>query len=118
MEKDAMDAIVRYGEHERCEWLVLVVEDEGRLPIELMYFDLQVRAAGCRRDERGDLPGAVERRLKVANAFDAPASRPTICDHQRAHPIRDALRPPRARVAVVFIGMPPATRPMRSSRDP
>src|SRR5262245_36156207 len=83
VEKDAMNAIVRHGEQERCEWLVLVVEDERRLAIELVYFELQGRAAGRRRDKGGDLSGALERRLKVANGPATPAFGPAVRDHHR-----------------------------------
>src|SRR5215510_3874868 len=83
VEKDAMDSVICDSEQERCEWRLLVVEDDRRLAIELVYFSLQVRAAGCRRNERGYLPSALERRLKVANAADTPASGPAIRDHHR-----------------------------------
>src|SRR5262249_23103382 len=83
VEKDAMDTVICDSEQERCEWRLLVVEDDRRLAIELVYFSLQVRAAGCRRNERGYLPSALERRPKVANAADTPASGPTIRDHHR-----------------------------------
>jgi head-tail adaptor len=45
VKKDAMDAVVSDGQEERCEWCVLVVEDERRLSIELVHFDFQIRAA-------------------------------------------------------------------------
>jgi hypothetical protein len=69
-----VDAIVfRNGEQECCKWRASVVEDERRLAIQLVYLGLQIRVAGCGRDERGDPPGALKRLPKITNSSDAPA---------------------------------------------
>jgi hypothetical protein len=83
VEKDAVDAVVRDGEQERCEGRVLLVEDQRRLTIEFVYFDCQIRAASRRHDERGDLCGALQRCPKVTNTCDAPASGTAIRNHHR-----------------------------------
>jgi DNA-binding transcriptional regulator YhcF (GntR family) len=81
MEVDAMDAIVRDREQERREWRASFVEDKRGLAIELVHFGFQVRAAGCRRHERGNPPCPMQRLLKIANSSGAPAFRASIRDH-------------------------------------
>ena len=68
VEEDPVDTAVRDGEQQRRERVVLVVEDERRLAVELVYFGLEIDAARCRSDERGDPRGARERCRQVTNA--------------------------------------------------
>jgi hypothetical protein len=82
MEEDAVDPIVfRDGQQERCERRASVIEHERRLAIELVYFGLEVRAAGRRRHERGNSPGAMQWLLKIANSCDAPALCTSVGNH-------------------------------------
>jgi hypothetical protein len=68
---------------ERREGRVLVVEDQRRLAVELVYLGVQIRVArGCHNECR-DPRGAVERRPKVADAPGTPAFGPAIGDQHR-----------------------------------
>lgn len=80
MKEDAVDSVVCDGEQECCEWSLVIIEDKGRLAIELVYLRLQVRAAGRRRDECGDPCSTLEGGLKVANTGDTPTFGATISD--------------------------------------
>jgi len=81
MKVDAMDAIVCDRQQKRREWRPSFVEDQRGLAIELVDFGFEVRAAGCRRHERGNPPCAMQRLLKIANSAGAPAFRTSIRDH-------------------------------------
>ena len=66
VEKDAVDTGIRHAEQERREWRVSIVEDQCRLPVELVYLDAVLitdggpegRRVGGIRNLRAPLQGA------------------------------------------------------------
>ena len=78
-----MDPIVSDSEQERGERRILVVEDKRGLAIQHMHFGNQVDAPSSRRNKCGDSPGALQRRLKIANSRGAPAFGTAIGDQHR-----------------------------------